>query len=71
MTLLKLLPIALILLSSVIAGDSLAQSAKPGRQIGAAMDCDRDGQQDDIRIPDRCLLNQIRPVTNRANYIES
>ena len=75
MTLLKLLPIALILLSSAISGDVLAQSAKPGRQIGQAIDCDRDGQQDDIRrdddgdgIPDRCLVNQIKPVMNRANY---
>ena len=74
MTLLKLLSIALILVSAV--GEySLAQSAKPGRQIGQAIDCDRDGQQDDIRIddngdgiPDRCLLNQIKPAMNRANY---
>jgi hypothetical protein len=75
MTLFKLLPIALVLLISVIGGDALAQSAKPGRQIGPAIDCDRDGQQDDIRmddngdgIPDRCLLNQIRPAMNRENY---
>ncbi|WP_341735430.1 hypothetical protein [Microcoleus sp. CAWBG640] len=75
MILLKLLPIALVCLNSIIGGDAVAQSAKPGRQIGQAMDCDRDGQQDDIRmdddgdgIPDRCLLNQIRPVINRANY---
>ncbi len=74
MTFLKLLPIALILLSSVIGGNVLAGSS---RQIGQAIDCDRDGQQDDIRmdddgdgIPDRCLLNQIRPVTNRANYTQ-
>ena len=74
MTLLKLLSIALILVSPV--GEySLAQSAKSGRQIGQAIDCDRDGQQDDIRrdddgdgIPDRCLVNQIKPVMNRANY---
>ncbi len=75
MMLFKLLPIALVLLSSAISGDALAQSAKPSRQIGQAIDCDRDGQQDDIRmdddgdgIPDRCLLNQIKPVMNRANY---
>lgn len=75
MMLFKLLPIALVLLSSAISGDALAQSAKPGRQIGPAIDCDRDGQQDDIRmddngdgIPDRCLLNQIKPIMNRANY---
>ena len=71
----KLLPIALLLLSSVIGGGALAQSAKPSRQIGPAIDCDRDGQQDDIRmdddgdgIPDRCLLNQIKPAMNRENY---
>ncbi len=75
MMLLKLLPIALLLLISVIGGDAVAQSAKPSRQIGQAIDCDRDGQQDDIRmdddgdgIPDRCLLNQIKPVMNRENY---
>ncbi len=77
MTFFKLLSIALVLLSSVIGGDALAQSAKPGRQIGQAIDCDRDGQQDDIRIddngdgiPDRCLLNQIKPVMNQANYTQ-
>ncbi|MFM9264804.1 hypothetical protein [Tychonema sp. BBK16] len=75
MTLLKLLPIALILLSSVIAGDALAQSPKPSRQIGQGIDCDQDGQNDDLRmdddgdgIPDRCLLNQVKPIMNRANY---
>ncbi|MEG3843947.1 hypothetical protein [Microcoleus sp. herbarium14] len=75
MMVVKLLPIALLLLSYVIPGDALAQSAKPSRQIGPAIDCDRDGQQDDIRmdddgdgIPDRCLLNQIKPVMNRENY---
>ncbi|TAG93511.1 MAG: hypothetical protein EAZ19_15835 [Oscillatoriales cyanobacterium] len=75
MMLFKLLPIALLLLSSAISGGALAQSAKPSRQIGPAIDCDRDGQQDDIRmdddgdgIPDRCLLNQIKPVMNRENY---
>ena len=75
MMLFKLLLIALVLLSSAISGDALAQSAKPSRQIGQAIDCDRDGQQDDIRmdddgdgIPDRCLLNQFKPVMNRANY---
>jgi hypothetical protein len=77
MTLVKLLPIALLLLISVIGGDAVAQSAKPGRQIGQAIDCDRDGQQDDIRvddngdgIPDRCLLNQIKPIMNQANYAQ-
>jgi hypothetical protein len=77
MTLLKLLPIALVLLSSVIGGDALAQSAKPGRQIGQATDCDRDGQLDDLLmddngdgIPDRCLLNQFKPIMNQANYTQ-
>jgi hypothetical protein len=77
MILFKLLPIALVCLNYVIGGDAVAQSAKPGRQIGQAMDCDRDGQQDDIRmdddgdgIPDRCLLNQIKPILNRANYTQ-
>ncbi|WP_293349978.1 MULTISPECIES: hypothetical protein [unclassified Microcoleus] len=71
----KLLPIAMLLLNSALSGGALAQSAKPSRQIGPAIDCDRDGQQDDIRmdddgdgIPDRCLLNQIKPVMNRENY---
>lgn len=75
MMLLKLLPIALVCLNFIIGGDAVAQSAKPSRQIGQAMDCDRDGQQDDIRmdddgdgIPDRCLLNQFKPVLNRENY---
>lgn len=75
MTLLKLLPIALLLLSSAISGDAIAQSAKPSTQIWPAIDCDRDGQQDDIRmdddgdgIPDRCLLNQIKPALNRESY---
>jgi hypothetical protein len=75
MTLVKLLTIALLLLSSAIGGGVLAQSAKPSTQIGPAIDCDRDGQQDDIRmdddgdgIPDRCLLNQIKPAMNRENY---
>ncbi|WP_293146319.1 MULTISPECIES: hypothetical protein [unclassified Microcoleus] len=71
----KLLPIALLLFSYVIPIDAIAQSAKPSRQIGPAIDCDSDGQQDDIRmdddgdgIPDRCLLNQIKPALNRENY---
>jgi hypothetical protein len=75
MTLVKLLPIALLLFSYAIGGGVLAQSAKPSTQIGPAIDCDRDGQQDDIRmdddgdgIPDRCLLNQIKPAMNRENY---
>jgi hypothetical protein len=75
MTLVKLLPIALLLFSYAIGGSVLAQSAKPSTQIGPAIDCDRDGQQDDIRmdddgdgIPDRCLLNQIKPAMNRENY---
>ncbi|MEG3881469.1 hypothetical protein QT972_29305 [Microcoleus sp. herbarium7] len=75
MTLFKFLPIALLLLSCAISGGALAQSAKPSRQIGQAIDCDRDGQQDDLRmdddgdgIPDRCLLNQIKPAMNRENY---
>lgn len=74
MTLFKLLPIALILLSSVIGVDALAQSPKPSRQIGQIGDCTQDGQ-DGIRmddngdgIPDRCLVSQIKPVMNRANY---
>ncbi len=75
MTLLKLLPIALLLLSSAIGGDVLAQSAKPtSRQIGQIGDCTQDGK-DGIRmdddgdgIPDRCLVSQIKPVMNRANY---
>ncbi len=77
MTLVKLLPIALLLLNSALSGATLAQSAKSSTQIGPAIDCDRDGQQDDIRmdddgdgIPDRCLLNQIKPVINRANYAQ-
>lgn len=77
MILFKLLPIALVCLNSIIGGDAVAQSAKPSRQIGQAMDCDRDGQQDDIRmdddgdgIPDRCLLNQIKPIMNKANYAQ-
>lgn len=77
MILFKLLPIALVCLNSIIGGDAVAQSAKPGRQIGQAMDCDHDGQQDDIRmdddgdgIPDRCLLNQIKPIMNQANYAQ-
>jgi hypothetical protein len=75
MTLVKLLPIALLSLACIIGGDALAQSAKASRQIGPAIDCDRDGQQDDIRmddngdgIPDRCLLNQIKPAMNREYY---
>ncbi|MGL5065888.1 MAG: hypothetical protein ACRC62_38460 [Microcoleus sp.] len=75
MTFVKLLPIALLLLSSAIGGGVLAQSAKPSTQIGPAIDCDRDGQQDDLRmdddgdeIPDRCLLNQIEPLMNWENY---
>jgi hypothetical protein len=73
--LVKLLPIALLLFSYVIPSNALAQSAKPSTQIGPAIDCDRDGQQDDLRmdddgdgIPDRCLLNQIKPALNRENY---
>ncbi|NJK77512.1 MAG: hypothetical protein HC942_30820 [Microcoleus sp. SU_5_6] len=75
MRLVKLLSIALLLLTSIVAGDSLAQSQQPSRQIGQGIDCDRDGQNDDLRmddngdgIPDRCLLNQIKPVMNRENY---
>ncbi|NJM59983.1 MAG: hypothetical protein HC849_07010 [Oscillatoriales cyanobacterium RU_3_3] len=75
MRLVKLLSIALLLLTSIVAGDSLAQSQQPSRQIGQGIDCDRDGQNDDLRmddngdgIPDRCLLNQIKPAMNRANY---
>ncbi|TAG87456.1 MAG: hypothetical protein EAZ09_00790 [Oscillatoriales cyanobacterium] len=77
MILFKLLPIALVCLNYVIGSDAVAQSAKPGRQIGQAIDCDRDGQQDDIRmdddgdgIPDRCLLNQFKPIMNQANYAQ-
>ena len=74
MTFFKLLSIALILLSSAISGDVLAQSPKPSRQIGQIGDCTQDGQ-DGIRmddngdgIPDRCLVTQVKPVMNRANY---
>ncbi|MCL1470059.1 hypothetical protein [Argonema antarcticum] len=54
---------------------SAAQPAKPGKQIGPAIDCDNDEQQDDIRmdydgddIPDECVINQIEPIANETNY---
>ena len=61
--------------ASVKQSQSGTQTAKPGKQIGPAIDCDNDEQQDDIRmdydgddIPDDCVLNQIEPIANEINY---